>query len=177
MDVDEEQRTASYVEQIHLYDGRLSKLEAVVESLASGIGRLSEDVSDLAVYSRGRAQTNWGTIFAGVTLTVALLAGYVGLPLANLDNRMDTEHEHLRLWVETGFYDINKRHEEHLKSNNTRFNEFYQWKDDVQVKTLPRMALNTSRLDNLSNVINRLETRIDHISTDLIDHPRSESSQ
>jgi len=72
-------------------DRRLSKLEAVVESLAGNIGRITDDIGKLAGILQQRSQTNWGTIFAGITLVVLLVTGYVGLPLNALSERF-AEH-------------------------------------------------------------------------------------
>lgn len=74
-------------------DRRLSKLEAVVESLASNVGRVTDDIGHLAQHLQQRAQTNWGTIFAGITLVVLLVTGYVGLPLNALQNQFNQHKE------------------------------------------------------------------------------------
>lgn len=69
--------------------GRMSKLEAVVESLSANVTRITDDISKLAEYSRNRTQTQWGNVFAGVTLAVMLVAGYVGLPLSSLTGNVE----------------------------------------------------------------------------------------
>lgn len=75
--------------QIPTIIARQSKLEAIVEALAQNVSGLSNDIKLLAEYQRTKAQTNWGTIFAGVTLTILLVTGYVGLPLNALSERVD----------------------------------------------------------------------------------------
>lgn len=74
----------------HELDRRLSKLEAVVESLATSVGRVTDDIGSLAGVLRSTGQTQWGTVFAGVTLAALLVTGYVGLPLSSLTDKVDT---------------------------------------------------------------------------------------
>ena len=73
----------------HEIDGRLSKLEAIVEALAGNLSRVTEDIGRLAEYSRASSSTNWGTVFAGITLVVVLVTGYVGLPLNALEKNFE----------------------------------------------------------------------------------------
>lgn len=163
----------THPERLHI-DGRLARLETVVENLASSIGRLTEDMSSLATFSRGKSQTNWGTIFAGVTLMVALVAGYVGLPLSNLKDQttrmhetlkeqIDREHSFMRKWIEEGFIGTNRDTKDLQKHIAVNSEEFRKWKDEIQAKALPGMALNQSRLDSMTRLLDRLEHQIEFL--------------
>ena len=83
----------------HHHD-RLAKLEAVVESLAGNMGRLTDDIQRIAESAATRSQTNWGNIFAGITLVVILVTGYVGLPLNALQKAFDEHREAQKLALE-----------------------------------------------------------------------------
>lgn len=96
-------------------DRRLSKLEAVVESLASNVGRITDDIGALAGHLQQRGQTNWGTVFAGITLVVLLVTGYVGLPLNSLQNAF-TEHKERQMSTDTRLL-------EHLETLRDRVRE------------------------------------------------------
>jgi len=96
-------------------DRRLSKLEAVVESLAGNIGRITDDIGKLAGILQQRSQTNWGTIFAGITLVVLLVTGYVGLPLSALSERF-AEHRTQQAEVTVRNADRDRRMEDRLRA-------------------------------------------------------------
>lgn len=95
-------------------DRRLSKLEAVVESLASNVGRITNDIGQLAHHLQQRSQTNWSTVFAGITLVVLLVTGYVGLPLNALQGRFEQHQasqsaDQERIWKHHGMLEARIR--------------------------------------------------------------------
>lgn len=123
-----EERHQSFNDYMMGYDGRLAKLETVVESLATNINRLTNDVSMLANYSRDRSRTNWGNIFAGGTLVVALVAGYVGLPLNHVKENFEAYRLQHQEWADDQLVDM-RRATWGLRD----------WKEGVQAQHLPRM--------------------------------------
>lgn len=140
------------------YDGRLTRLEAVVENLANGIGRLTADVTEMSRYSRSHNQTNWGNIFAGITLVVALTAGYVGIPMSNFkaqfaahrsemddrfreaDKHAISERQHNVNWALERFRATDER--ENLRNTHVgnELGLLREWKEDVQRNYLSDVA-------------------------------------
>ena len=111
-----------------------SKLEAIVEGLAQQVSAVVNDIKQLAEYNRLKAQTNWGTIFAGVTLTVLLVTGYVGLPLKSLSERVD-------------------------RLTSTTYNEALSLSDDIRGNS----RLTENRLDSLDRSTEAIKQRLQAI--------------